>query len=202
MVVSRVAANLAMWIAVLVVLWGVAVAWPRDMVRVHSSLTDKAYLVKNVQGAQAAADRLAFLELRIRQFLRKAAEYAPGDPRVQNILQRWDGTLAETPVDTDVAYSIGKGAISLCLRDQEGGLESENSSMFVLIHELAHLATDSYGHRPEFWANMKFLLELAEVTGAYTYQDFDATQVSYCGRRLAASPLSCVKNKTCKSALQ
>lgn len=178
------------------------VAWPRRMRWVTSELTGKAYHVKSGPDAGAVADRLALMELRIRRFLERARSYAPGDPRVANIVRRWNGTLAETPKDEDVAYSVAKDSISVCVRAADGGLEPENTTMFVLIHELAHIATDSYGHAPEFWANMRFLLELAEATGSYTYQDFDHDLVTYCGRRLAASPLSCVKNGACGSSLR
>lgn len=190
------------WFATLVVMWAVWLAWPRKMTWVRSPLTDKLYYVKNLPDKQQAADRLAFMELRVRDFLQRAAAYAPGDPRLANIQRRWNGTLAETTNDADVAYSIGKDAVSMCVRREDGSLEAENTGMFVLLHEFAHLATDQYGHPPEFWANMKFLLELAEATGVYTYEDFDSTYVSYCGRKLAASPLSCIKSGTCTSELK
>lgn len=193
--------TLSAWLAVAVVALALYVAWPRRMVRVYSHVTGKAYLVKGGEMAQDVADRLAFMELRVRDFLHKAEAYAPGDPRLHNIRMRWDGTLYETPDNDDVAYSIGKGAVSICVRTPDGRLDSENTGMFVLLHELAHVATDTYGHSQQFWANMRFLLELAERTGSYTYQDFDSTETSYCGRRLAASPLSCVKNATCASQL-
>lgn len=181
--------------------WALYVAWPRRMKWVRSELTGKTYYVKNLPDAQAVADRLAFMEVRLKDFLRKAAEYAPGDHRLRNIAERWNGTLAETLNDEDVAYSVAKDAISVCVRALDGSLEAENTSMFVLIHELAHIGTDKYGHPPEFWSNMRFLLELAEATGSYSYQDFDMETTTYCGRRLAASPLSCVKNKSCGSLL-
>lgn len=190
------------WLAMGIVALALYVAWPRRMAWKHSHVTGKKYLVKNLPNAQDAADRLAFMELRVREFLHKAERYAPGDHRLHNIRMRWNGTLAETPVDQDVAYSIGKGAVSVCVRAPDGSLESENTCMFVLLHELAHVATDTYGHSSQFWANMKFLLELAEATGSYRYQDFDAVETSYCGRRLAASPLSCVKNDTCVSEMR
>jgi hypothetical protein len=101
-----------------------------------------------------------------------------------------------------VAYSMSKKSIHVCVRRPGGGLESENTTMFVLLHELAHISTDRYGHSPQFWSNMRFLLELAEVTGSYAYQDFDNEVVTYCGRKLAASPLSCVKNRACRSELK
>lgn len=201
---SRVRAGLryaGVALAVALLIWAVSAAWPRRMRWVHSEVTNKQYYVKNMEGAGAVADRLAFMELRIREFLHKALEYAPGDARLENIRRRWNGTLAETPSDQDVAYSISKDAISVCVRSPTGALESENTSMFVLLHELAHLATDEYGHPPEFWNNMRFLLEVAEVTGAYKYEDYDGRRVTYCGRRLAGSPLACVKSGACKSEL-
>jgi hypothetical protein len=189
------------WVAVLLVAWALYTAWPRTIVRVRSGVTGKEYRVKNLPGAEAVADRLAAMELRVKDFLARAEAYAPGDRRLQNIRARWDGTLSEAPVDAEVAYSIGKGSISVCVRGEDGSLEPENTTMFVLLHELAHVGTDSYGHRPEFWANMRFLMELAEAVGSYTYQDFDAAEQSYCGRRLYGSPLSCVKKNECVSQL-
>jgi hypothetical protein len=189
-------------VAVALVAWALYAAWPRAMVRRVSAVTGKAYLVKNMPGAQGVADRLAVLEMRIADFVRRAETYAPGDPRLANIRRRWNGTLAEAPVDAEVAYSVGKGAISVCVRRPGGGLEPENTSMFVLLHELGHVATDSYGHRPEFWANMKFLLEVAEAVGSYAYENFEHGDRSYCGRALTTSPLSCVKNRECASELR
>lgn len=184
-----------------IVAWGLYVAWPRRMIAVKSTLTGKTYVVKNQEGAQDVADRLATMELKIRDFLHRADKYAPGDPRLANIHARWNGTLQETVDDTDVAFSVGKDAISVCVRSLDGTLESENTCMFVLLHELAHVATNGYGHHPEFWANMRFLLEVAEMTGSYRYEDFDSTEVTYCGRRLSGSPLTCVKRGSCASQL-
>lgn len=198
----RAVRSTAAWAAILIVLLALYWAWPRRMVSVRSTLTGKRYRVKNQEGAAEVADLLASLELRVRRFLHEAERYAPGDHRLRNIKARWNGTLAETLDDKDVAYSVGKDAVSVCVRSADGGLETENTAMFVLVHELAHVATDTYGHKPEFWANMKFLLELAERTGTYTYQDFDAGTVTYCGRPLTASPLTCVKAGKCKSELR
>jgi hypothetical protein len=202
MATCSLAADLVPWVAVFLVAWSLYVAWPKALVTVTSPLTDKQYTVKNAPGYQAVADRLAFMELRIADFLAKAEAYAPGDPRLANIRRRWNGTLAEAPVDRDVAFSIGKGDISVCVRREDGSLEPENTTMFVLLHELAHVATDTYGHRPEFWANMQFLMELAEAVGSYTYEDFDARVSSYCGKPLTGSPLACVKNRRCDSELR
>lgn len=188
------------FLAVALALWYLR---PRTMIWVTSSVNGKGYLVKNMPGHDAVADRLAVMERRIVDFLRAARREAPGDPRIQNILARWNGTLGETPRDEDIAYSVAKDSVYVCVRarDDPGRLEDMNTCMFVLLHELAHVATDSYGHEPEFWANMRFLLELAEATGFYEYQDFDNTRVSYCGKELGGSPLACVKDGSCPSQL-
>lgn len=193
---------LAAGLALLLALWALWVAWPRKLVAVRADITGKEYMVRNEDGGAGVAERLAALETRIHDFLDRAEQYAPGDARLRNIRQRWNGTLAETPIDSDVAFSMDKGSISLCVRRPDGSLEPENTSMFVLLHELGHVATDTYGHKPEFWANMKFLLELADVTGSYVYQDFDSENTSYCGTRLRDSPLTCVKNRACASELR
>lgn len=192
----RVLAIVALVVALAVLLW------PRTLVWVDSALTGKAYRVKPLPDRQAAADRLAEMELRLRAFLAAAEGVVPGDARLQNVRQRWNGTLAETPGGDDIAYSIGKDSIYVCVRDEAGRIDDLNTCMFVLVHELGHLATDDWGHPPVFWRNMKFLLELAERTGLYTYQDFDTGKVTYCGRRLGGSPLTCIKNGKCDSEIE
>lgn len=193
----------APWIAVGMAAWALWLAWPRTMIRKRSILTGKAYLVKDAPGAQDVADRLAALELRIRKFLQDAETLAPGDKRLANIRRRWNGTLSEIEHDSEVAYSMGKDAVAVCVRSKvDDSLETENTSMFVLLHELAHIATDKYGHTDEFWANMQFLLELADALGVYAYQNFESQNAAYCGFPLRTSPLTCVKNGSCAALLK
>jgi len=162
-----------------------------------SKLNGNAYYVKNLPDADQAADHLARLDTMVKNLIDNAD---PKDPRIQNIKSRWSGTLSETPSNADnVAYSLGKNSIFICVREKNGALTDVNTSMFVLIHELAHVSTDSYGHTPEFWKNMKYLLEVAEELGNYTYVNHDETVESLCGRVLGTNPISCVKNKTCES---
>lgn len=181
-----------------------AVAWvllqPGDMVEVRSGV-GKAYSVRRAPDAQAVADRLAELEAAVHRLLREGERLVPGDPRLRAIRERWDGTLSEVEAADEVAFSVDKSSVHVCLRDSAGRLEGRNASMFVLIHELAHVATADYGHSPEFWANMRFLLELAERAGLYAYEDYDSNRTTFCGHPLGASPLTCVKDRSCASLL-
>ena len=55
------------------------------------------------------------------------------------------------------SYSLNKGEkIALCIRKKGEAKEfiEDNTIMFVAIHELAHIMTESVGHEPEFWDNM------------------------------------------------
>lgn len=200
MISSAAGAWLALALALLALWW----FWPRAMAWTRAELTGKWYYVRNMPGRQAVADRLAAMEVKINEFLDDADARAPGDPRLQNIRDRWNGTLAETPDRKDIAYAVAKDSIHVCIRAKHDpqALESVNTCMFVLLHELAHVATDGYGHMPRFWANMRFLLELAEATGHYRYEEFERTRTTYCGRRLGSSPLTCIKRGTCRSELR
>jgi hypothetical protein len=173
--------------------WG-----PREMVTIDG------VLVKNRPGKEAVAHLLKTLQTRLHGFLDAAERVIPEDPRIRRIRERWSGTLAELVTesgDRSLAYSLNKSAIYLCVRAPDGSLPDPNAAMFVLLHEAAHVACVSHGHTPEFWETMKFLLELAERLGFYAYVDHRATPTTLCGHVLGASPLTCVQEKTCKSAL-
>lgn len=189
---------------VLVALLGLALyvmLRPRTMISVKSSITGKEYTVRRGPEAQLTADRLASLEIRLRKLLDGAAARMPDDPRIVAIRRKWDGTLSEVEAADEVAFSVDKTSIHVCLRDPNGRMEDLNTSMFVLIHELAHVATHDYGHSPEFWANMRFLLELAEQLGVYSYDNYAGRDATFCGHPLGVSPLTCVKNRSCESTL-
>ena len=101
-----------------------------------------------------------------------------------------------SPNNNYTSYSINKGEkLVFCIRKKRGSHANElmdlNTMMFVAIHELAHLMTKSVGHTPEFWANMKFLLQQAikEDVSVYEEQDFSNNPEQYCGMTITDSPL-------------
>lgn len=162
----------------------------------------QGYYVNNRPGKEEVALLLQKLQHKLQAFLKAAPAQ---DPRFQRIREKWSGTLAEIDTDSQrdgsLAYSLNKDSIYVCLREANGSLADENTATFVLIHELAHIATHSYGHTPEFWNNMKYLLEVAETLGFYRYVHHGKTPTTLCGHQLGASPLTCVREKTCSSTL-
>jgi hypothetical protein len=165
-------------------------------------VTIDGVLVKNRPGKHEVAALLKTLRERLHAFVDAAARAVPDDPRIRRIRARWSGGLAElADGGTSLAYSLNKDSIYVCIRAPDGSLPDANAAMFVLLHELAHVACVSYGHTPEFWETMKYLLELANSLGFYTYVDHGATPTTLCGHVLGPSPLTCVRENTCKTSL-
>ena len=63
----------------------------------------------------------------------------------------------------------------------------ENTIIFG-IHELAHIMTESVGHKKEFWDNMAFLLKEAEKINIYKPVDYSKNNVDYCGMEITTTP--------------
>lgn len=93
----------------------------------------------------------------------------------------------------DTSYVINKGDVfAMCLRDPKNDHKLDpkfNTLSFVLIHELAHLFSSTYGHDDIFWNNFKFLLQEAELVGLYEAVNYKRDGSPYCGIVVTYSPL-------------
>lgn len=113
---------------------------------------------------------------------------------------RWANVrLRETdPSETTIAYIVNKDhELRVCLTDKETREHEElNTAMFVILHELAHMASVKYGHGTEFWTNFRMILKKAIEMGIYEYQDYSAEGESevYCGLTIYSTPCH---DKTC-----
>ena len=117
--------------------------------------------------------------------------YGNSDERVAMLKANYRPEKLSEGVDTPgyTSYSVNKGEqIVLCLRNKDK-LMDINTMMFVVLHEFAHLATESIGHTEEFWTNFKWILEESMNIGVYTRQDFKTNNVDYCGIKITSSPL-------------
>jgi hypothetical protein len=153
--------------------------------------------VRRAEGSPAVATFLIEMETRLKRFLRDARAAHPEDIRLRRIVTKWDGTLSETaPSDgNDIAYSLNKRSIRVCVRHaiDSKALVDANTCMFVLLHELAHLASVSLNHTPEFWENFRWILLLADNLHHYRYVHHESSPASMCGQKIQTSPLTCVK---------
>ena len=118
------------------------------------------------------------------------------DPPVSRFVARYQpDVFSENSMHSaDTSYSENKGQrIVVCLRDKtkapEYPLIELNTIMFVMLHEMAHLMTETIGHTPEFWLNFKRILHDAVKVGIYTPVNYSRQPTPYCGMTITDSPL-------------
>jgi hypothetical protein len=93
------------------------------------------------------------------------------------------------------SYTEDKKVLVLCLRhkkpDAQGNYELHdiNTMMFVVLHELSHMANKSWGHAVDFWVLFKFLLLNAIEAGIYDAVDYKKYPINYCGLWLHYNPV-------------
>tara|TARA_B100001093_G_scaffold518779_1_gene604900 strand:- start:2460 stop:3104 length:645 start_codon:yes stop_codon:yes gene_type:complete len=103
--------------------------------------------------------------------------------------------IKETPMGekSGAAYTINKGGLngemSVCLVTK-GKLNNLNDTFFVILHELAHVMSDSYGHGDEFKQNFNFIIAFAVKHDLWTDPKYENRNVDYCGVTVTSSPCS------------
>lgn len=167
-----------------------------DVASVRAS-DGREYLVQNAYPDRvAAAEMLARLRARLDALLAFVAGRPDlaSDPRFVRLRANWNrDTLNEGSNHSSyTSFTVDKTDITMCLRSASTNrLEPESLLTFVLLHEAAHCATvyADNAHNADFWANFKYILEVAVAAGLYVKQDFKAQPVVFCGVDVTDSPL-------------
>jgi len=164
----------------------------KDLVKITSSVDNKKYTVQIKEDSKEAADLIAKIKQRIITLIEHMENtFGISDERVANLKNNFRPDRLKEGVDTPgyTSYSVNKGEqIVLCLRNKDS-LVDINTMMFVVLHEMAHLASVSIGHTEEFWNNFRWILEESINIGIYVKQDFEKKSVEYCGMDITSSPL-------------
>jgi hypothetical protein len=163
---------------------------------VTSTVDGKQYKVRDMPDKKQAANLMAALRLRLVKLCDTLEMKYPDKLQVKQMVRNFRSDpsrfMEATPDSEHTSSTVNKGeSIHMCLRQRDGTDESlvnENVMMFVSIHELSHICTESIGHGPDFWNNFGWLLKEAEAIGVYQYTDFSAHPVSYCGVYITDSP--------------
>jgi hypothetical protein len=168
----------------------------RDLVAVKSLIDGKYYQVQNRPDKQDAADKLAQLRIKFESFVDQVStrDLNPHARKgMERLKRRYQSVFVENPPGgqyTSYTYNKGK-RIHMCIRERnnKGEIEKDNTLVFVVLHELAHIMTLSVGHTPEFWDNFRFLLRQALDLGYYKYHAYHDDPVTYCGTDIVDTPL-------------
>lgn len=162
------------------------------LIKVKSTVDNTEYTVQIKEDASEAADLIATIKNKLNTLLEHLEKtYGNSDNRVAMLKENYKPDRLSEGVDTPgyTSYSVNKGEqIVLCLRNKDK-LMDINTMTFVVLHEFAHLATESIGHTDEFWGNFKWILEESINIGIYTRQDFKNNNVDYCGIKITSTPL-------------
>lgn len=170
-------------------------------IEVVSAVNNKKYTVIRTGDYVAAADMLASLEDKAREFIAVASSKYPNDKTILRIQKYWTGTISEIPQSDTIAYALEKRDLFMCVRDNAGNVQQLDDLLFVLLHELSHLMNSAYGHDDAFWRQFKKTLEMANKLGYLQYKNYDDYSVQVCGKTINANPASCVFNGRCDSEL-
>jgi predicted metal-dependent hydrolase len=169
---------------------------PTNLTAVKSQTNGKVYQVQDLPDRQQACELMAKIHNKLDKLIAKYRDdpNSNADQRVQTMIERFrPENMCENNIDADsTSYSENKGdRIVVCLRDKQKPypLADENTVMFVVLHEMAHLMTTTIGHTPEFWANFRRILKDAVGAGIYQEVNYNHTPVQYCGMTITDSPL-------------
>jgi hypothetical protein len=147
------------------------------------------YWVRNMSDKSQAANTLAVIKSNMRKLINYLQTNIDNFPEqsssIKDLVKRTKTIyIMETPKDDKfTSYTINKGEkIVFCLRSKIlHNIHDINTIMYVVIHELSHVASSTYGHNAEFKENFKFLLVQANKIGIYKPIDYRISPQDYCG---------------------
>jgi predicted metal-dependent hydrolase len=159
-----------------------------------STVDGDKYCVRERKNMKEASNLLAKTALKMKKLVEFVDKKYPDKPNIRRLVKKFNSNkIVETlPTSEYTAYSENKGKkIAFCLNKQKennNNLIDENTLMFVAIHEMSHIATESIGHNKEFWDNFKFLLKEAKEAGLYNVVDYKLQNEEYCGMTITNNP--------------
>ena len=158
-----------------------------------SEVDGERYCVRERAKLNLAADLLANVTQKCKELVLYCGKKHPDNEDVQRLMQKFNPTkITETlPTSEYTAYSENKGEkLAFCLNKEKNGTQliNINTLTFVAIHELAHIMTESEGHKQDFWQNFKFLLEQAKSANIYNPVDYKNNPEPYCGMKITDNP--------------
>jgi len=165
---------------------------------VASEIDGQQYLVRDLKDKQHASNQLARIRENINKIVEhlndnkesKYIEYKPYIEQIQNrgIKQVVIDESSENSIYT--SYSVNKGEkLVFCLRSRQrkNKLHDLNLLMYVVLHEMAHVACPEYGHTELFKKIFAFFTNVAIEMGLYKKIEFNNEPAEYCGLMITES---------------
>jgi hypothetical protein len=159
----------------------------------NSKLNNKKYgIQEEFNRSDEAVELLAKLHNHMNDFVTDLQKKLPLDERVKRLVKGFRrAEIEEAPNDDGSSFTINKGdLVAICLRHKKDDhpFHDYNTLLFVVIHEMAHIASISEGHNSEFITNFKWLLQQAKELGYYEPVNYNKSPMTYCGVKVTNNP--------------
>jgi hypothetical protein len=164
-----------------------------DLKCIIASQDGNRYCVREREKMELAANLLADVTQKMKDMVVYLKQKQHEDPRTIRLVDGFNPKkISETlPTSELTAFSENKGEkLAFCLNKSKNGtkLIDINTLTFVALHELSHIATESVGHKQEFWQNFKWILQNAKEAGIYSPIDYKKYPEEYCGMKINDNP--------------
>ena len=183
------------WILIFIILVIIVIIYIKyqnsDVTYVKSDIDNHEYLVRDVEDKQQAANMLAKIKSYIYKltnylYENRNTKYVSDKSYIEQLNDRIKNVVVLESTEDSVytSYSINKGEqIVFCLRSRKikNQMHKFNLLMYVVLHEMSHVACPEYGHTPLFKKIFAFITVIAIEQGFYQKIDFANDPTEYCG---------------------
>jgi hypothetical protein len=176
----------------------------KEVLWVQSDIDQRHYIIRNKysnEKLKESANLLASINIRTQTLIDHVSIKYARDPffsRAVDTLKKVYSPDIISEAANDARYTtftIDKKDMHICLRTRDDlqNAYDVNLLMYVVIHELAHMANydDKYqpilGHGKEFQTIFKLLVKEAMAIGVYSYQDYNSQPQEYCGIQIQSN---------------
>jgi len=167
----------------------------------QSTIDKEYYWVRNLPDKSKAANTLGLIKknmIKLVNHLKNNINKFPANmSHIKDLVKRTRKIyIMETPKDEKyTSYTINKGEkIVFCLRSKIfDEIHDINTIMYVVIHEMAHVACPEYGHTKLFKEIFKFLLVESSNIKIYKITNYRQNPINYCGMTINEYLLDNVK---------
>lgn len=155
---------------------------------IKSELDNKEYLVKHLNNKEEAAYILSLISKKImilkNHLINNIENYKEYSEYINQLKDRTKNLkiLENAPNGKYTSYTINKGEeMGICIRSKNINFHDFNIIIYVVIHELAHIACPDIGHTELFKKIFIFLLNVSTKLKIYKKIDYHINPQEYCG---------------------
>lgn len=167
-----------------------------NMIYLKSDIDGESYLVRDLPDKYTAVNLLGKIRKNMNLLSNKLSENKSSHKKYINYIEQLNNGLKNSIISESAentiytSYSINKGEqIVFCLRSKliNNKMHDFNLIMYVVLHEMAHVACPEVGHTELFKEIFAFLTQEAIKEGLYTKIDFRNNNQEYCGMQITDS---------------